>query len=689
MCGSFTMTLLRQDPQWMDISTAGDTVQRIYMKSDLSYSELSSIWNLVDTAQRGKLTFPEFAMGMHLIDALKSCRLGSVPTSLPPFLYEQFENFEPPVPKQQPRSPFMAPEEGAPASSPSGSRSMATSKKSPAVPPKPPPPIKPRSLSKPWTITPSQKTDYDAEFALLDVEGTGLVPEDDALRFLRKYQLPVEELAHIWDLAAIRNDRYLNSDEFAVAMYLVQERLAGKDTPFQLPKFLIPPSLRTFTSPVTSPSTPSFQPSSPKGKAAEPGPIINGSEVHKQHRLSRSTTSYFSESPTTELPGPPIPPRLNRASSSKVSLTFLTENPITYKQSMKRRTSTIASASSSTSTPLIEDDDPLEDLRTETKTLRRQVDNLLEQLSSQNEYRTLSDKLRQENGELKSKIVELEASMASVLTQMQNNDNALSEALTREIERLTSRVAELEQTETQLQQTVGILEVAKRDNGLLTNQIRDLRNAEASFKADAEAAQNALDELDREKNDLKGRLSDMMKAMSQPDNAGSSRELQVLLQDVTRENQKLKKRVREMERSMEQLLLSGRDTTRAEQLERENRELRMHIQDLEQVTAQLQSTHEDSHLQQVLVSITRENEGMKVRIRELQAGPAQMRSEYDGRIAEMQRRIDALTGENEHLKGQMRTMTTSRSRGQVHDGEDMSVPPPAYDDNEFIPADIR
>jgi hypothetical protein len=75
---------------------------------------------------------------------------------------------------------------------------MATSKKSPAVPPKPPPPIKPRSLSKPWTITPTQKTDYDAEFALLDAEGTGLVPEDDALRFLRKYQLPVEELAHIW-----------------------------------------------------------------------------------------------------------------------------------------------------------------------------------------------------------------------------------------------------------------------------------------------------------------------------------------------------------------------------------------------------------------------------------------------------------------------------------------------------------
>ncbi|KAJ2925255.1 hypothetical protein H1R20_g11821, partial [Candolleomyces eurysporus] len=664
----------------------GDIVRRIYMKSDLSYSEVSSIWNLVDTAQRERLTFPEFAMGMHLIDALKSCRLSSVPTSLPPVLFEQFENFEPPVPKEQSRSPFMSPKEEANSSS---SRSTAPSK-SPAVPPRPPPPIKPRSLSKPWTITPTQKTEYDAEFALLDVEGTGLAPEDDALRFLRKYHLPVTELAHIWDLAAIRNDRYLNSDEFAVAMYLVQERLAGKDIPFQLPKFLIPPSLRTFTSPVISPSTPSFQSTSPKGKAAEVAPGINGSEGLKQHRISHSTTSYFSDSPTTELPGPPIPSRLHRSSSSSVSLTFLTENPITYKQLKKRRTSTGASSSSATSTPLIEDDDPLEDLRTETKTLRRQVDNLLEQLSSQNEYRTSNEQLRRENGELKTKIAELETSMASVLTQMQSNDNALSEALTREIERLTGRVTELEQTETQLQQTVGILEVAKRDNGLLTNQIRDLRNAEATYKTDAEAAQNAMDDLEREKEDLKARLSDMMKVMSQPDNASSSRELRVLLQDVTKENQNLKKRVREMEKSMEQMLLSSRDTTRKEELKRENRELKLQIQELEQLTAQLQSTHEDSHLQQVLAMMTRENEGMKVRIRELQAGPAQVRSEYEGKIAEMQRKIDALSGENEHLKAQMRTMSTSRSGGRAHHAEeDMSVPPPAYDDNEFIPADIR
>jgi hypothetical protein len=70
--------------------------------------------------------------------------------------------------------------------------------KSPKLPPKPPPPKKPKALSKPWAITPTQKADYDSEFRALDTEGTGLVPEEKALRSLRRYQLPSEDLAHIW-----------------------------------------------------------------------------------------------------------------------------------------------------------------------------------------------------------------------------------------------------------------------------------------------------------------------------------------------------------------------------------------------------------------------------------------------------------------------------------------------------------
>lgn len=154
-----------------------------------------------------------------------------------------------------------------------------------------------------------------------------------------------------------------------------------------------------------------------------------------------------------------------------------------------------------------------------------------------------------------------------------------------------------------------------------------------------------------------------------------------MLADVTKENQTLKGRLREMEKSMEQLLLSSRDTGRVEQLQRENRELKLQIQDLEQVTAQLQSQHEESHLQQVLMVVTRENEGMKVRIREMQTGAVQMRTEHGTRIAEVQRRLDELAAENTQLKTQLQN-APSRHR---HEDEDMSVPPPAYDP---IPPDI-
>jgi len=42
----------------------------------------------------------------------------------------------------------------------------------------------------------------------------------------------------------------LNSDQFALAMHLVQQKLKGIDPPAALSPDMIPPSLRTFTFPV-------------------------------------------------------------------------------------------------------------------------------------------------------------------------------------------------------------------------------------------------------------------------------------------------------------------------------------------------------------------------------------------------------------------------------------------------------
>ena len=58
------------------------------------------------------------------------------------------------------------------------------------------------------------------------------------------------------DLADLNNDGRLTRDGFAVALYLIQGKLAGKDIPTTLPASLIPPSMRAAPVPTASP----FQP---------------------------------------------------------------------------------------------------------------------------------------------------------------------------------------------------------------------------------------------------------------------------------------------------------------------------------------------------------------------------------------------------------------------------------------------
>lgn len=69
------------------------------------------------------------------------------------------------------------------------------------------------------------------------------------------------------DLADIHNDGLLTRDGFAIAMHLIQRKLAGHDLPFTLPPSLIPPSLRT--------SMLDQSPFSPTNVQTQPEPVVN------------------------------------------------------------------------------------------------------------------------------------------------------------------------------------------------------------------------------------------------------------------------------------------------------------------------------------------------------------------------------------------------------------------------------
>lgn len=57
-----------------------------------------------------------------------------------------------------------------------------------------------------------------------------------------KSKLPQSVLSKIWKLSDIDKDGLLDSDEFALAMHLIQVKIDGHDLPTELPAHLIPPS---------------------------------------------------------------------------------------------------------------------------------------------------------------------------------------------------------------------------------------------------------------------------------------------------------------------------------------------------------------------------------------------------------------------------------------------------------------
>ncbi|KAK4699907.1 hypothetical protein P7C70_g6347, partial [Phenoliferia sp. Uapishka_3] len=96
----------------------------------------------------------------------------------------------------------------------------------------------------PWEITASEKADSDKFFDEVDTGRRGAIEGEAAVGFFSQSGLPIEQLAKVWDLADIRESGALNKEEFAVALKLIRDNLAGKPLPEVLPLGLTPPSLR-------------------------------------------------------------------------------------------------------------------------------------------------------------------------------------------------------------------------------------------------------------------------------------------------------------------------------------------------------------------------------------------------------------------------------------------------------------
>lgn len=95
-------------------------------------------------------------------------------------------------------------------------------------------------LGEPDWIVNRERGPYDAIFDRLSPNGTKLSGAT-AKTELVKCKLPNSVLGKIWKLADVDRDGYLDRDEFALAMHLINVKVEGNDLPVELPEHLKPP----------------------------------------------------------------------------------------------------------------------------------------------------------------------------------------------------------------------------------------------------------------------------------------------------------------------------------------------------------------------------------------------------------------------------------------------------------------
>ncbi|KAM3875865.1 epidermal growth factor receptor substrate 15 [Diretmus argenteus] len=223
----------------------GDKVKPVLLNSKLPVDVLGRVWELSDLDRDGMLDRDEFAVAMYLV--YRALEGEPVPMSLPSPLVPPSKRKKPSVPPVMPLLP----------SPPSikDSRSSHTGSKTIPHPPKPAPapapaptptaaPVSTRPIA-PWVVSPADKAKYDELFSKTDSDMDGLVSGPEVRDIFLKTGLPSATLARIWELCDIGDVGKLTREQFALALHLINQKLAkGLDPPQTLSPEMIPPSDR-------------------------------------------------------------------------------------------------------------------------------------------------------------------------------------------------------------------------------------------------------------------------------------------------------------------------------------------------------------------------------------------------------------------------------------------------------------
>ncbi|KAF4110171.1 epidermal growth factor receptor substrate 15 [Onychostoma macrolepis] len=203
----------------------GDKVKPVLLNSKLPVDVLGRVWELSDIDRDGMLDKDEFAVAMYLV--YRALESEPVPMSLPAALI-------PPSKRKKIATPPVMSLLPSPAQHKERDPAHSGSKTLPA---KPTPPQ--------WVVSPAEKAKYDDLFTKTDSDMDGLVSGAEVRDIFLKTGLPSATLARIWELCDIGDIGKLNRDQFALALYLINQKMSkGIDPPQTLSTEMIPPSDR-------------------------------------------------------------------------------------------------------------------------------------------------------------------------------------------------------------------------------------------------------------------------------------------------------------------------------------------------------------------------------------------------------------------------------------------------------------
>ncbi|KAI9314147.1 hypothetical protein BX666DRAFT_505079 [Dichotomocladium elegans] len=255
----------------------GVKAREIFLKSKLPKDILEQIWNLANVRKSGNLNQTEFVIAMHYIARMMDHTLLALPSHLPASVYGSAAGSisSSPVIRRTTMSPISRHTTGSSTIShmvplPPPSRVNKVNEITGASPVATEAGVSvfgSNSVSN-WYISKHQRQQFDAIFDRLDMHHTGLLPGGEAGNFFKNSRLPEAELARIWDLADSEQRGQLTRHEFAIAMFLIQKRLAGESLPNSLPASLTSntqnqPAANILTQSAPLQSPPSLGPQTP------------------------------------------------------------------------------------------------------------------------------------------------------------------------------------------------------------------------------------------------------------------------------------------------------------------------------------------------------------------------------------------------------------------------------------------